>query len=127
MTSKKSLRAIINGQHADMADAMATTNALLHENEQLREVVELCAGSLERTEMDAPEDAAVRALCERVGYGAVMGAAARLWGRKDETGAFTVGPCRATVRSALAEWWAGKPEENATNPHEGGGGAEVTQ
>ena len=82
MARSKDLKRIIRKQHQDMAGSMATTNALLQENEQLREVVESCAGSLERTDLDAPEDAAVRALCERVGYGAVMDAAARLWGAR---------------------------------------------
>lgn len=63
----------------------------------LAEIRDLCAGSIERTDINAPEDAVVQALCERIGYGAVMDAAARLWGRKDGVGAFTVGPCRGTV------------------------------
>jgi hypothetical protein len=59
---------------------------------------------LDLLDRDAPEDAAVDALCERFGYGAVMDAAARLWARRDPRGALTVGPCRATVESARALW-----------------------
>lgn len=43
--------------------------------------------------VQAPEDEAVRQLCEQFGYGAVMDAAARLWARKDPRGAFYIGGC----------------------------------
>lgn len=51
----------------------------------------------------APEDEVVRALCERIGYGAVMDAAARLWRQKDPCGAFVVGPTLCELRKALEE------------------------
>ena len=56
-----------------------------------------------RRDMNAPEDAAVEALCERIGYGAVMSAASRLWLRKVGGGAFVVGPCYDTLAAALGE------------------------
>lgn len=48
----------------------------------------------------APEDAEVKALCERIGYGAVMDSAARQWFLKDSVGALTVGPCAGLIRDA---------------------------
>jgi hypothetical protein len=47
-----------------------------------------------------PEDAAVIALCERHGFGAVMDAAARAWRARDPIGAFLVGPCIRTAERA---------------------------
>lgn len=41
-------------------------------------------------------------LCEHFGYGAVMDAAARMWFLKDPIGSFTVGPCAAIMRHAMA-------------------------
>ncbi len=52
---------------------------------------------------EAPEDAEVLALCERVGFGAVMDSAARQWRKRDPIGAFTIGHCVATVLSILAK------------------------
>lgn len=51
----------------------------------------------------APEDPEVKALCERVGYGAVIDSAARQWFAKDGHEAHTVGPCAATVRGLRAD------------------------
>lgn len=50
----------------------------------------------------APEDPEIEALCERLGYGATMDAAARLWRRKDPIGAHTTGPTAAMWAAALA-------------------------
>ena len=47
-------------------------------------------------------DAEVLALCERVGFGAVMDAAARLWFLRDPEGSFVVGPTVHTARMAKA-------------------------
>ena len=44
--------------------------------------------------------AVVKALCERIGYGAVMDSAARQWFLKDSVGALTVGPCAGLIRDA---------------------------
>ena len=49
--------------------------------------------------INAPEDAEVKAICERIGYGAVMDSAARQWFLKDPCGALTVGPPAELVRS----------------------------
>jgi hypothetical protein len=68
---------------------------------EMRDLLELCDPDGGRLGIEAPEDAAVRALCERVGYGAVMDSAARQWRRQDPHGAFTVGPCVSSVRKAL--------------------------
>lgn len=59
--------------------------------------------ALRRAErVHAPEDAEIEALCERIGYGAVMDAAMRLWLRKDRSGgAFIIGGCEGTVRAIL--------------------------
>lgn len=40
---------------------------------------------------EAPEDEAVLALCERVGFGAVMGSASRQWAMRDPRGFLCVG------------------------------------
>lgn len=73
----------------------------------MREALEMCL-------RDSPPDpmfsAAVHELGERVGYGVTMSQSARLWremltakyGAGVSGGAFTVGPCRGTVESALA-------------------------
>jgi hypothetical protein len=69
-----------------------------------RSVLRSCARAFERDGIVAPEDAEVRALCERVGYGAVMDSAARQWPRAlapHGEGAFVVGPTRAEVWAAL--------------------------
>lgn len=69
-----------------------------------REVLALCTT---RT-FDAPEDGFVAAICERYGYGAVMGAASKTWALKLRTqglpaGQHTVGPSECTVKLVLAE------------------------
>lgn len=70
---------------------------------ELKEVLALIDGEGQRAAfIEAPEDAEVEQLCERIGYGAVMDAAARLWFKKDPIGALTVGPCAGTVRNAMA-------------------------
>lgn len=47
--------------------------------------------------IQAPEDSEIEALCERVGYGAVMDSAARLWRKKGGNGAHTIGACVGEV------------------------------
>eukprot|EP00919_Chromeraceae_sp_WS-2016_P053178 GHVR01126314.1.p1 GENE.GHVR01126314.1~~GHVR01126314.1.p1 ORF type:complete len:109 (-),score=18.73 GHVR01126314.1:300-626(-) len=49
--------------------------------------------ALRALHISAPEDVEIEELCERVGYGAVMDAAARLWAKKDPRGAFYIGGC----------------------------------
>ena len=89
-----------------LADALdVTTDELLGRMPalaaEMRSALELCDPDGGRLGILAPEDAEVRALCERIGYGAVMDSAARQWRLKDQLGAFTGGPCVATVRRAL--------------------------
>ena len=81
---------------------VATLRAAL---EEAREVLALC----HTRDFPAPEDAEVRAICERIGFGAVMGAASKTWADKcRETsmpagGQHTAGPCEVTVDRALAK------------------------
>ncbi len=90
--------------HDAAARLEAERDAALSEAAALREIVAGLGDSVTRADTtSAREDAEVRALCERVGYGAVMDAASRLWIRKDPLGAFVVGPCAGTVRALLAK------------------------
>ena len=79
-------------------------NLLLPEIEKM---VELLEGSLEVRNFEAPEDAEVKALGERIGFGALLDAAVKGWHQSAKEngyppgGAFTVGNCHATVESAL--------------------------
>lgn len=70
------------------------------EIEHLRtELAETKAGVEEKKEdallrakhIHTPEDELVMSLCERIGYGAVMDSAARLWTNKDPMGSFYIG------------------------------------
>lgn len=61
-----------------------------------------CGWHVHSEAVDVPERAPTIALCERYGYGAVMGAAARAWKDKDPVGALTVGPCACLVAADLA-------------------------
>lgn len=80
----------------------ARVEELEAENAVLREVLELCLNDEQQIGLKFPENTYVRVLCEQHGYGAVMASVARLWAMKDPIGAFTCGPCRETVRQALA-------------------------
>jgi hypothetical protein len=53
--------------------------------------------------INAPEDVIIRELCEKIGYGAVMDAAMRLWIRKDPNGAFYIGGCVGLTKEELLE------------------------
>lgn len=87
---------------------VAERDALRVESEKLRKALDLVDPDMMGGEGDraraisAPEDAAVDAICKRIGYGAVMDAAARLWFRVDPVGAFVTGPCAGMVRQARA-------------------------
>jgi hypothetical protein len=89
--------------------------------ERMREVFDLLDWKGERVGIQAPEDAAVGALCERWGYGAVMDSAARQWRRKDPSGAFLVGACACIVEGVLAQ------VERPTGEAASGTAREVTQ
>jgi hypothetical protein len=66
------------------------------------QVLERCdAGGKRAKYIHAAEDPEVKALCERIGYGAVMDAAARAWVLKDPIGAHTCGPAAGAVRQTL--------------------------
>lgn len=52
-------------------------------------------------QISAPEDRTIEPLCREIGYGAVMDSAARLWRRKDDSGALLVGTCAGLVRPWL--------------------------
>ena len=69
--------------------------------QEAQEVLRLCDPEGARLSITAPEDAMVRELCERFGYGAVMDSAARQWREKDPDGAFSVGPCVGTLTECL--------------------------
>lgn len=70
---------------------------------EAREVLLLCRSR----EFAAPEDAEVKIIGSRLGFGALMDAASKLWRDKlaedgwPEGGEFTVGPCRSTVIDTL--------------------------
>lgn len=85
---------------ADLAAALKRAEAAEEDADTL---AELLNASLDNGEpITAPEDVEIEALCLRLGFGAVLSSAARLWARRDDTGAFTLGHCRAIVGSALA-------------------------
>lgn len=69
----------------------------------MREVLELCIPKDNEIFINAPEDSAVRLLCDMYGYGAMMTSVARQWRKKDPIGAFTIGPCLLTVQKVLKE------------------------
>lgn len=68
----------------------------------LDEVIELQGSALllsKRAELiHAPEDALIKELCERIGYGAVMDSAARQWFLIDGTGCHTTYHCYGVVK-----------------------------
>ena len=85
-----------------LTEALREWTVCLRQREAMREVLTLMDVQGARQGIQAPEDAAVRALCERVGYGAVMDSAARQWRANDPQGAFLVGPCVCQVEQVLA-------------------------
>lgn len=68
-----------------------------------KELSDIFIDSQKRKNISAPEDAEIKALCERLGYGAVMDSASRQWQKKCPMGAFTVGPCVGTLKALLGE------------------------
>jgi hypothetical protein len=82
----------------------AKSEAIEQERDALREVISLMDIDGKRQSIrDERVDSIVKSLCEQHGYGAVMDAAARLWREKDPIGAFMVGPCVGTMKSALSK------------------------
>ena len=53
------------------------------------------------------EDGSVLALCERYGFGAVMGSASRQWRARDPKGALSVGDCFGNMAKRAGDWMAG--------------------
>lgn len=88
------------------AEVRAESAALRESLEEARYLFNLCDPNGDRLAEFGnalSEDAAVCALCERHGFGAVMDSAARQWRAKDGVGAFTTGPCVATVQDWVAK------------------------
>jgi hypothetical protein len=87
--------------------------------EEMRAALRECLEVLELSDPEghraakirAPEDESIRVLCERIGYGAVMDAAARLWRLKDPNGAHTTGAAALTVRETVAQARAALSED----------------
>ena len=88
-----------------------SSHALLSALKEAREALEAAAkdlydmeheGELRAIHICADEDDQIWHLCERIGYGAVMDSAARQWRRKDDKGAFLVGPCVLVAQLALS-------------------------
>jgi hypothetical protein len=94
----------------------------------LEEILEILSrGRSQWAEMRVQEDPAVRVLCEKFGYGAVMDSASRMWYRKDPYGAlvvsFTAGTevyLRDKIKAAL-ESPQGSGEASDPAPNFGGG------
>lgn len=87
---------------------------------ELKELLEVLERSLKVREFDAPEDAEVKALGERIGFGALLCAAVKGWHQSAKEkgcpagGAFTVGHCHATVKSVITKWRTFIGEESET-------------
>ncbi len=72
---------------------------------EAREVLMLSDPDFRERDLTHPArgfDAAVRALCEAHGYGAVMQSASNQWRLKDSVGAHTRGACVLTVQQTIA-------------------------
>lgn len=111
------IRADIAGSDDETYVDAATLLAALDEIEQLRAALRTAQARnqsaawlfescqiWQREAIHAPEDELIERLCQALGYGAVMDAAARLWYRRDPVAAHTTGPCAGMVR----EWFEGK-------------------
>ena len=88
---------------------------------EVQELVELLERSLKVRDFEVPEDIEVKALGERIGFGALLGAAAKGWHQSAKEsgyppgGVLTVGHCHATVESVLSTWKAFKENHENTN------------
>ena len=72
---------------------------------RLRKILKerLTEAAIRAQHISAPEDSIVGELCERIGYGAVMDAASRLWMKKSGGGAFIIAGCYDVVAIAIGE------------------------
>ena len=60
--------------------------------------------------INAPEDEYIRALCEQLGYGAVMDSAMRSWLKKGGGGAFIIGGSYDVIAHLIGErLWDSRP------------------
>jgi hypothetical protein len=94
------------------ADARDVVKALKADNERLREALSNCAEVFALVERPAFEDPLyaneVKALGERIGYGALMASASASWASNLQLrgvgigGEFVAGPCRSTISSVLS-------------------------
>ena len=74
----------------------------MDKRELVKEFESILDNAEKRTEVIfAPEDAFIQELCERIGYGAVMDSASRLWMRKDPVGAHIIAGCAGTIRHII--------------------------
>lgn len=95
-------------QCAEM-DFKAGARAVL-EMPELNDLIELLERSLEVRIIEVPEDNEVKALGERIGFGALLDSAVKGWHQNAKEngyppgGAFTVGHCHATVENAILRW-----------------------
>lgn len=83
------LQATVTAQQEEIGRLREPLESMLNDGKSRANFIDYC-------------DPAVKDLCEKRGYGAVMDSAARQWRKKDATGAFMVGPCIVTVDQALA-------------------------
>ena len=106
--------ALVVANHELIAAAPTIIRDLLAERALLRAALQECERDYailsllpERAKnITAPEDPAVKSLCEFIGYGAVMDSASRQWyldGGNPNIGAFCAGPCVGTVQPVLAQ------------------------
>ena len=101
-------------EHQECVDALSKIDELEAERDELEarvndleEIMRLIdyngirAEHFKNSPRVSREDAEVKVLCERYGFGAVMDSAARQWFLRDRDGAFTCGPCCLTVRQVM--------------------------
>ena len=90
-------------EEVEWKETEAKLLARVEELEESRGILKLCTPTTkEEAEVyDRITAGLIRGICESRGYGNVMQAAAALWYAKDADGAFTCGPCAATIRTAI--------------------------
>lgn len=108
------LRAELERAHDALDKAYKERDALRANMEKATEVLHWFESQREsainRASITAPEDDAVKRLCDRHGYGAVMDSAARQWTKMDGSGAFFIGGCVGDT-SALAAYRAARKDQ----------------
>lgn len=99
----KRLQAELEAAHKLVNANGALLNASQDRVAKLEDALSTCDWKGERAHWDDEVDPFVEHLCDQVGYGRVMDAAARLWFRKSGDQAFTVGPTGWVIRNALEQ------------------------